>query len=104
MRWDSWRLWESLLFGCCAINLDMDLYGFELPVMPINREHYVGIRLDSIGDDIEWILNNEKQLREIGKNGQEWVLKEYTPEAVAIRFLENAINNPQYQKKQNSTV
>lgn len=34
MRWDSFRLWESLAAGCLTVHLDFDKYGFALPVKP----------------------------------------------------------------------
>jgi hypothetical protein len=93
LRWDSWRFWESLVFGCLAIHLDFDEYGFTLPVMPVNWQHYVGIRFSSIQQDIERMMDERKRLPEIAWNGRCWAIKHYSPAAVAKRFLARLQHN-----------
>jgi hypothetical protein len=89
-RWDSWRFWESISMGCLTIQLDFDKYGFELPVMPENWVHYVGVSLDTLKEDVERLMDERDRIPEVTKAGQEWALKHYTPRPVAERFLRNA--------------
>lgn len=89
VRWDSWRLWESLASGCVTVALDFAEYGFCLPVMPQNGVHYVGLRLDRIGETIEFLSTaSDDQLAAIGEAGRAWALEHYSPKAVAVRFAE----------------
>ncbi len=88
LRWDSWRFWESLVCGCLTIHLDFEQYGFELPVMPINWQHYVGLDLASLEQDLERMMDERIRLQEIGWNGRQWVIENYSPQAVAKRFVE----------------
>lgn len=89
LRWDSWRFWESLAMGCATISLDMNKYGFELPVMPENWVHYIGLDLSNLERDLQRMKNSPGILEEIGKAGRLWVLEHYTPRASAIRFLKD---------------
>lgn len=86
-RWDSWRFWESLVSGCVTIHLDFDLYGFLLPVMPENWKHYIGLDLANINRDVERMLDEQNRMEEIAYNGRLWAIENYSPVAVARRFL-----------------
>jgi hypothetical protein len=88
VQWDSWRFWESLAAGCVPIHLDFDKYGFVLPVMPENWQHYIGIDLDDLDGSIDRIAQNLKRLPEISSAGRSWAHEHYSPVAVARRFLE----------------
>ena len=90
IRWDSWRFWESMAMGCLTIQLDFEKYGMELPVMPENWKHYVGIAFDSLEADVERLMDERDRIPEIARAGQEWALKYYTSRPVAERFLRNA--------------
>lgn len=90
-RWDSWRFWEGLAYGCVPIQLDFEAYGFELAVRPVAWEHYVPIRLDAIEDTVEGmeqLLENPGQLQEMGHAARRWVQDHYHPKVVAKRFLD----------------
>jgi len=87
VQWDSWRFWEAMTAGCVTIHLDFEKYGFILPVMPTNWEHYIGIDLDNIDDSIERVVQNLHRFPEISAAGREWALKYYSPIVVAERFL-----------------
>lgn len=87
-QWDSWRFWESLAAGCVAFHVDFDKYGFELPVMPRNWEHYIGIDLDNVQDSIDRIAAEPWILETIASQGRNWALTHYSPLAVALRFME----------------
>jgi len=91
-QWDSWRLWESLAAGCVALHVDFEKYGFEPPVMPINWEHYIGIDLDNIQDGIDRIIEEPEILEKISISGRAWAIENYSPKAVALRFLKKVLN------------
>lgn len=85
-QFDSWRLWESLVAGCCTLHLDFEKYGMELPVNPVNGLHYIGIDLDNPKKVLN-ILKDKERLSEISENGKNWALQFYSPKAVTERFL-----------------
>ncbi len=87
LRWDSWRFWEALVFGCAAVQLDFERYGFKLPVMPENWQHYIGINLADVRSDLERMMDERTKLSEIAWNGRQWAIQNYSPVAVARRFL-----------------
>lgn len=86
LRWDSWRFWESLAFGCVTMHLDFGEYGFALPVMPENWKHYVGISLSDVRRDVERLMDERQRLPEIAWSGRQWAIENYSPLAVGRRF------------------
>lgn len=87
LQWDSWRFWESLSAGCVTFHVDFDKYGIDLPVMPINWHHYIGVDLDNIQETIDRINDEPEILEKIGSEGKKWCLEHYSPRATALRFL-----------------
>lgn len=92
-QWDSWRLWEAWAAACCVVHVDLEKYGCVLPVMPENGKHYIGIDIKNI-EKLEALLAIDSKmpkesslLGEIGANGREFVLENYTPKKVAERLL-----------------
>lgn len=90
VQWDSFRFWETLTAGCAAFNLDLDLYGVEIPVMPVNWQHYVGVDLAHPRKTIERLLDDPLALERVAAGGRQWALKHYSPRAMATRFLQLA--------------
>jgi hypothetical protein len=88
VQWDSFRFWESLAAGCLVFNLDLERYGAELPVMPENWEHYIGINLERIDEAIDRVRSEPESLARIAEAGRLWALEYYSPRAMAGRFLE----------------
>ena len=86
--WDSWRFWESLVAGCVTFHVDFDKYGIQLPVMPQNWRHYIGIDLDNIQDTVDRIAEQPEILETISKEGRQWAIENYAPVPTALRFLE----------------
>lgn len=87
-QWDSWRFWESLACGCVTFHLDFEKYGIQLPVMPQNWKHYIGIDLNDPANDIERLNSlSVDDLKQIGFNGRQWALDNYSPKPTAQRFL-----------------
>lgn len=87
IQWDSWRFWESLVAGCIPIHLDLEKYGVELPTMPENWKHYVGIDLNNINRDIERFCDDEQKLLEIAIEGRKWVFDNYDQKHIAIKII-----------------
>jgi hypothetical protein len=87
-QWDSWRFWESMAAGCITFHVDLEKYGFVLPVMPENWRHYIGIDLDNISESIERIADQPELLEQISTEGRAWAIQNYDPKATALRFLE----------------
>ena len=86
--WDSWRFWESLGAGCATFHVDFDKYGIQLPLMPENWRHYIGIDLDNINATVDRIADDPEILERISTEGRRWAIDNYGPVATALRFLE----------------
>jgi hypothetical protein len=87
LSWDSWRLWESMAAGCVVIHVDFERYGIELPRMPINWLHYIGIDFENVEDPVGRLKEEPEILAKIAENGAEFARTHYTPVATAKRFL-----------------
>lgn len=95
-QWDSWRLWESMLAGCCTLHVDLGKYGCHMPVMPINYKDYIGIDPDNL--DIfrswldktmqDWKNGDYTQLQNMSDAARNFVLGNYHPKVIAQRFLD----------------
>lgn len=88
IQWDSFRFWESLAAGCAAFNIDLDQYGVALPVMPVNGEHYFGLRFGSVKETIDRIEADPGLLERVAGQGRQWAMEHYAPRALAARLLE----------------
>ena len=89
ISWDSFRFWETLAAGAVAFHLDLDRYGVQLPVMPENWKHYIGVDFDRVDEAVERIQADPGCLELIAAAGHAWALQHYSPKAVAKRFLES---------------
>ncbi len=87
VQWDSWRFWESLSSGCLSFNLDLDLYGAQLPVMPVKDVHYIGVDLRHPHVVRERWHDDPAGIARIAAAGQAWAWKNYSPVPMASRFL-----------------
>ena len=87
VQFDSWRFWESLAAGCLTLHVDFDAYGCRFPVQPVNWRHYVGFDFRHLSEDVRRLRDSRSQWEDIACAGQEWVLQNYSPKAVAERFL-----------------
>lgn len=87
-QWDSFRWWESLVAPCAPVTLDFDYWGLDLPVLPIEGEHYVGIqKLDGLAVAKKLSELGPERLEEIGFAGKAWFEEHYSPRAQADRLL-----------------
>jgi hypothetical protein len=89
IQWDSWRLWESLAAGCATLHVDFEKYGCQLPVMPENWRHYIGIDLNNMDETISRIHDEPEILEKVSIQGKLWALEHYSPIATARRFLKS---------------
>jgi hypothetical protein len=87
VQWDSFRFWEALGAGCVAFNVDLERYGVDIPVMPTNWEHYVGVDFDRIREVIDRLEAEPALMERIAQSGHQWALDHYSPRAMAQRFL-----------------
>ncbi len=87
IQWDSWRFWETLALGSVPMHIDLAKYGVELPVMPVNWKHYIGVDLNNIRQTVERIIEEKDLIYKIAKEGNEWCMTNYAPQASAKRFL-----------------
>lgn len=87
VQWDSFRAWEAWVAGCATINIDLDLYGPVLPVMPENWKHYIGVDLQRPQRAIERLRDDFNLLESVAVQGRAWALEHYSPKAVAQRFI-----------------
>ena len=74
--------------GCATINIDLDIYGPDLPVMPENWKHYIGVNLDHPDKALERLRDEPELLKKVAQQGQKWALANYSPRRMAGRFLE----------------
>jgi hypothetical protein len=87
VQWDSWRFWEAISAGCLAFNLDLDLYGAHLPVMPVKDVHYLGVDLRRPHAIRERWQDDPAGLARIASAGRSWAFENYSPAPMAARFL-----------------
>ena len=87
IQWDSWRFWEALTAGCAVFNVDLERYGALLPVMPERDHHYFGVDLDAPERVVDRIAGDPECLERVAAAGREWAIANYSPSAMARRFL-----------------
>jgi hypothetical protein len=87
LNWDSFRFWEALAAGCAAINIDLSLYGVQLPMTPDNGIHYLGVNFARVGDLVDQLHDEPQVLERVGIEGKRWAERYYSPRVVAKRFL-----------------
>lgn len=87
IQWDSFRAWEAWVAGCVMINLDLDLYGPQLPVMPENWKHYIGVDLANPGWALDRLRDDPGVFERVASAGREWAMAHYSPRAMAARLL-----------------
>ena len=84
---DSFRLWEALAAGCATINIDLNRYGVQLPVMPENGTHYLGVDFSRVDDFVDHLREEPSLLERVAVAGRQWAETHYSPKAAAQRFL-----------------
>ena len=74
--------------GCAAFNIDLDHYGVEIPVMPENWKHYIGVDLARPHKVIERLRDEPEVLGKVAASGREWAMQHYSPRRMAERLLD----------------
>jgi hypothetical protein len=88
LQWDSFRWWEGLCSSSVPVMLDFRYWGLELPVLPVEGEHYIGIKSLNDPSLLERISSmSEAELKAIGLAGRRWFEDHYSPESQAMRLL-----------------
>jgi hypothetical protein len=87
VQWDSFRAWEAWAAGCATFNIDLDIYGPTLPVVPENWKHYIGVDLAQPQTALERIHGDPSLLERVATEGQKWALEHYSPRKMAERLL-----------------
>jgi hypothetical protein len=91
-RWDSWRFWEALIFGCPPFQLNFEKYGFKLRENPKKWEHYIPLDLSAIKETVyelnERLREDPNYLAMLGERGREWAIEHYHPFKLAKLFLD----------------
>lgn len=88
VQWDSFRLWEALYSNTVPIMLDFDYWGLELPILPRENKHYLGIKsfdAEELIERIQAIAPIER--RSMAQAGRDFVNQYYSPVAQAERAL-----------------
>ncbi len=87
-QYDSFRMWETFYAKTCPLLLDFDYWNLKIPVKPIEKVHYVGIKSFDCKEAMEFIADSSvDELHTIGINGRKWVSENYSPSAVAKRLI-----------------
>jgi hypothetical protein len=89
---DSFRFWETMAAGTVVFHVDLDLYGAVYPVQPQNWKHYIGVNMRDVDATVRRIKEYPNCLERIAAEGRKWALENYSPKAVARRFL-NEVEN-----------
>jgi hypothetical protein len=87
ISWDSFRFWETLAAGTVAFHVDLQLHGVELPVMPENWTHYIGVDLRHPKKTVDRLIGDPGCLPRIAEQGRQWAMENYSPKATAVRFM-----------------
>jgi len=96
-RWDSFRFWETMAFGCLPIQLDFEKYGFKLSQNPRKWEHYIPLDLLDMKETFERLvelsLDQPKRLSEMSSEAAEWALSFAHPSEL-FSFVRDQIESP----------
>jgi hypothetical protein len=93
MRWDSFRFWEAMAFGCLPIQLDMHEHGFLLPHMPQKWLHYIPLDLARVHATVEKmneLSESPDLLRFMSESAAAWAYEHAHPVSLYNWVSENA--------------
>jgi len=90
-RFDSWRLYETALFGAAPVTLNFEKYGLETGANPRPWIEYIPVEFDKVESlpiEISNRLKDDPQfLIKVGQNARRWVIENHSPVAIAKRFI-----------------
>lgn len=88
VQWDSWRFWETLAMKSVPLMCNLEEHGVELPVMPKNYQHYIGLDPNNINESIKKMQSVWKNMPDMAEDSFEWLKLNYSSEVNATRILE----------------
>ena len=91
VQWDSWRFWETLAMKSVPLMFDLEKYGVQMPVMPKNFEHYIGLDPEALESSIQRLKTVWPELPNIAKDSFEWLKTNYSSEKNADRVLKKIL-------------
>ena len=87
-NFDSWRFWESMYSNTCPVHLNFDYWNLKFPVQPVEGKHFIGVGNLNFKEVAQQINNMQaEQIRQIGLNGRNFIIENYTPLPTAKRLL-----------------
>jgi hypothetical protein len=97
-QFDSFKLWEGFIFGCCVIMIDLNFYfgpqelrGSVSARLPQPFVHYVPVRPDDesfTNDVFHKLRTGVIDIEKIAASGREFALENFSPVKCADFFLE----------------
>ena len=55
--------------------------------MPVNGEHYFGIRFGAVQETIDRLEADPELLARVARQGHQWAMQHYSPQPLAERLL-----------------
>lgn len=92
-RWDSFRFWEAMAFGCLPIQLDFDKYGFMLPNMPAKWAHYIPLDLCNLTKTLDILgefVSDAELMGSISERAKKWAVNTAHP-TVLFRYVSDRL-------------
>ena len=92
LRWDSFRFWESMAFGCIPVQFEFETYGFTLPQNPTPWVHYVPLNLSNLSESFERMsgLLGTDYLSYMTQSAMSWARDQGHPESI-FRYVFRSI-------------
>jgi len=87
-QYDSFRFWEIMYSHSCVLSMDFEYWGFQLPINPVEGEHYIGVtdlQCKSVTERLSAL--SVEEIRNISENGRLWCEQNYSPNAVTERLF-----------------
>lgn len=79
-QYDSWRLWEAFYSNSIPVHLDFEEWGVELPAMPENGKHYIGVKNFDFGACADHInAMSKSEVEKMALEGKKWAEENYSP-------------------------
>ena len=90
LRWDSWRFYESMIFGCLPIQLNLEGYGMKVNA-PISPGDYIAVNLYNLDHALQKINDLKENTTDFNRASNElrtWAALNFSPRALSVYSLE----------------
>jgi hypothetical protein len=90
LRWDSWRFYEAMIFGCLPIQLNFEVYGMKVNV-PIPVNDYISVSFNNLDSTVQKIIevkDSVTKLNQASNDIKTWATLNVSPRALAVYSLE----------------